>query len=290
MLSPRGKLDDEGFWWRPSWTQLRAGGRPPQVDVGGEPGEWQHGWQYWTSSVSDSRFRTRTLLLNRTAARRAHLRFHSGRNAGAALAHAPTAPEYTIPPHLFRTLILERLQLPLQITESLYEGCHALLDPLGRHRASCTRSGRIKKRATPTECTVARIFREAGACVRQNVFPSDMNFNDTPQDSRRIKVLAQDLPCFSGAQLAVDITLRSALTSNGEAHPQAADVDGAVFNPGKTRQGANVPRDCNVRPMQTGRACHRDRRKMERGSCPNCPDARVRQMGNFPQTCSFSSP
>ena len=39
------KLDDEGFWWRPSWTQLRAGGRPPQVDVGGKPGEWQHGWQ-----------------------------------------------------------------------------------------------------------------------------------------------------------------------------------------------------------------------------------------------------
>ena len=119
------KLDDEGFWWRPSWTQLRAGGRPPQVDVGGEPGEWQHGWR--------------------------------------------------------------------------------------------TRSGRIKKRATPTERTVARIFREAGACVRQNVFLRDMNINVAAQDSRRIEVLAQDLPCFSGAQLAVDITLRSALTSNGEA-------------------------------------------------------------------------
>ena len=122
LVESTRKLDDEGFWWRPSWTQLRAGGRPPQVDVGGEPIEWQHGWQYWTSSVSDSRFRTRTLLLDRTAACRAHLRSHSGRNAGAALAHAPTAPEHTIPPHLFRTLILERLQLPLQITESVCEG------------------------------------------------------------------------------------------------------------------------------------------------------------------------
>ena len=56
-----------------------------------------------------------------------------------------------------------------------------------------------------------------------------MNINVAAQDSRRIEVLAQDLPCFSGAQLAVDITLRSALTSNGEAHPQAADVDGAVL-------------------------------------------------------------
>ena len=79
--------------------------------------------QHWASSVSDSRFRTRTLLLNRTAARRAHLRSHSGRNAGLALAHAPTTPERTIPPHLFRTFILERLQLPLQMTESLCEGC-----------------------------------------------------------------------------------------------------------------------------------------------------------------------
>ena len=55
-------------------------------------------------------------------------------------------------------------------------------------------------------------------------------------------MLAQDLPCFSGAQLAVDITLRSKHT---------------LKRP--TRQGVNIPRDCNVRPMQTGRACHRGR-------------------------------
>ena len=63
--------------------------------------------------------------------------------------------------------------------------------------------------------------------MRSNVFLRDMNINVAAQDSRRIEVLAQDLPCFSGARLAVDTTLRSALTSNGEAHPQAADVDGA---------------------------------------------------------------
>ena len=148
------KLDDEGFL-----TQLRA-------QVTGHlrwtlmvnPASGKVG-SVGVSSVSDSHFRTRTLLLHRTAARRAHLRSHSGRNAGAALAHAPTAPENTIPPHLFRTLILERLQLPLQITESLCEGCQGPLDPLGRHRASCTCSGRIKKRATPTERTAAHLPR-----------------------------------------------------------------------------------------------------------------------------------
>ena len=88
----------------------------------GEPVEWRHGWQYWSSSVSDSHFRKEVMLHGRTAARRAHLRSLSGFNAGAALAHCPTAPEYTVPPHLFRTLLLERLQLPLQVTEARCEG------------------------------------------------------------------------------------------------------------------------------------------------------------------------
>ena len=38
-----------------------------------------------------------------------------------------------------------------------------------------------------------------------------------------------DLPCFGGAQLAVDVTFRSALRSTGEPQLNAADVDGAVL-------------------------------------------------------------
>ena len=44
-----------------------------------------------------------------------------------------------------------------------------------------------------------------------------------------IEVLAQDLPCFGRAQLAVDVTLRCALARTGEPHPRAADEDGAVL-------------------------------------------------------------
>ena len=49
------QLDREGFRWRPSWSELRHGKRPPEPT--GEPGEWKHGWQYWASSVSDAYFR-----------------------------------------------------------------------------------------------------------------------------------------------------------------------------------------------------------------------------------------
>ena len=60
-------------------------------------------------------------------------------------------------------------------------------------------------------------------------------------DERRIEVLAQDLPCFGGAQLAVDITLRSALGSSGEPQPHAADVDGAVLLTARRDKEATYP-------------------------------------------------
>ena len=122
---------------------------PPTTNPSKEPGEWQHGWQYWASSASDSTLRKSTMLSVQTAANRAHLRSHSGRNAGVVFAHAPTAPEFGVLPHLFRVLLLERMRLLLPITDSTCSGCFAPLDPRGLHRAACTRSGRLKKRATP---------------------------------------------------------------------------------------------------------------------------------------------
>ena len=92
----------------------------------------------------------------------------SGRNAGVAFAQAPTTAECTIPPHLFRLLPLERLQLPVPVTEATCNGCHEPMDTLGRHRAACRRSGRVKKRAGPTERVLARVCREAGARVKFN--------------------------------------------------------------------------------------------------------------------------
>ena len=228
------RLDNEGFWWRPSWKALRDGRRPP-TNTSSEPGEWTHGWQYWASSISDTFFRKSSLLSSRAAASRAHLRSHSGCNAGAALAHAPTTKEYTIPPQLFRVLLLERLQLPLPVTEATCEGCHSVLDARGRHRAACTLSGRVKKRATPIERVLARVCREADAYLR------DMNVDVAASDGRRTEVLAQDLPCFGGAQLAVDITLRCVLTRAGEPHRNAADVDGAVLVNARRDKEAKYP-------------------------------------------------
>ena len=184
------------------------------------PASGNTAWQYWASSISDSFFRKTSLLPVRPEASRAHLRSHSGSNAGTALAYAPTSPEYTIPPHLFRVIVLERLKLQLPVGEASCTGCGAPLDPVRRHRVSCPRTGRVKTRAGPIERVLARICREAGARVRFNALLRDMNVGVPAADNRRIEILAQDLPCFGGAQLAVDVTLRGVLSSAGEPHPR----------------------------------------------------------------------
>ena len=133
-------LDQQGFWWRPSWTALWESKRPDASEAR-DPGEWQQGWQYWASSVSDSSFRKTTMLTNRPASRRAHLRSHSGRNAGIALALCPPAPEFSIPPHLLGDVV------------------GAVGPPVAHHERgvrfrghrACTRTKRTRKRATQTE-------------------------------------------------------------------------------------------------------------------------------------------
>ena len=49
-------------------------------------------------------------------------------------------------------------------------------------------------------------------------------------DAKATEVPASGLPLQNGAQLAVDITLRSAITSTGRACPNAANFDGAVLH------------------------------------------------------------
>ena len=66
--------------------------------------------------------------------------------------------------------------------------------------------------------------------MRRNLKLCDMNLVVEAADERSIEVLACGLPLQHGAQLAVDITLQSALTSAGIACPNAAITNGAVLH------------------------------------------------------------
>ena len=116
-----GRLDREGFWWRPTWSELRHGKRPPE-SVSSEPGEWKHGWQFWASSVSDTHFRKNSVLSRCTASPlevalksqcrcRVGMRTHHSRMHGAA-SLVPRASSRTCN--------------PLPIVEATCEGCATL--------------------------------------------------------------------------------------------------------------------------------------------------------------------
>ena len=57
------------------------------------------------------------------------------------------------------------------------------------------------------------------------------------QDARRLEVVADGLPLFGGAHLAVDTTIVSTLHANGV--PRRVHVDGVAL---ATAQGTEVPR------------------------------------------------
>ena len=92
-------------------------------------------------------------------------------------------------PSIFRTVVLERLRLPLSVTEATCV-CGRHLDSLGQHRAACPHSGKLRTRAVGPERTVARICREAGALVRCSVEVRDMNVTVPATDEREVEVVA----------------------------------------------------------------------------------------------------
>ena len=103
----------------------------------------------------------------------------------------------------------------------------ARTSPPQEHRASCPRSGLLRPRAIPLERAAARMCREAGATVSTNVFLRDLNLVVHNQDD--IEVIANGLPLWGGAQLAVDTTLVSALDSAGQPRRQQRSTSGAAL-------------------------------------------------------------
>ena len=133
-------------------------------------------------------------------------------------------------------LLLRRLQLPAPIT-IIRCSCGRQLDQHGDHRAACSTCGILKKRSVPLEKAAARVCREAGARVAENVLLRDMNLSGiSARDGRRVEVVANGLPLWSGAQLVIDTTLVSPVQRNGLPQPGAEEEDGIQLSRARRRK------------------------------------------------------
>jgi len=87
------------------------------------------------------------------------------------------------------------------------------------------------------EKAAARVCREAGARVGENALLRDMNVAGiSGHDERSLEVVANGLPLWGGAQLAVDTTLVCPVRRNGTPQPGAATTDGTQLRAARARK------------------------------------------------------
>ena len=239
-VSVAQSLDGVLGWSPPSWTALANGERPeshPPEEF--EPGARRGGWQHEAASRTEQRFRDVELFARLDDTGQALLRSQGGPGAGLALTACPLCRVTSIEPQLFRVLVLRRLHLPLPLT-ARHCRCGLPLDSRGHHRAACARVGVLGRRGYPLENVVARICREAGGRVTTNVLVRDLDLAEpNAADARRLEVVADGLPLFGGAQLAVDTTIVSTLHANGV--PRRVHVDGVVLAAARQRKERRYP-------------------------------------------------
>ena len=72
--------------------------------------------------------------------------------------------------------------------------------------------------------------------VRCNVTLREMNVTVAANDEREVEVVVSGLLLEHGAQLAVNVTLRSAVAASGRACPNAAVVDRAECSSPRQRK------------------------------------------------------
>ena len=169
------------------------------------------------------------------------MRSQSGPGATRTFVSIPTSPLTELEPALFRALLLRRLRAPLPLAGRNCR-CHRSLDPMADHLAACAPSGLLASRGAVLERACARMCHEAGARVQTNVMVRDVNLGPlAPGDGRRLEIVANGLPLWGGAQLAIDTTLISPIRRNGSAQPRADEENGVCLAKARRRKEITYP-------------------------------------------------
>ena len=83
--------------------------------------------------------------------------------------------------------------------------------------------------------------------MQQNTLLREFNLEANVPDARKLEVLADNLPLWNGAQLAVDATLVSPVRANGEAYSRAAVKNGVKLKVARARKKQKCPELLNSR-------------------------------------------
>ena len=138
-------------------------------------------------------------------------------------------------------LLLRRLWCPVLLSASSCR-CGRPLDLSGHHRAACLHAGVFGRSGFNLESAAARVCREAGGRVTTNVRVQDLDLPPRAgADNRRLKMVADGLPLFHGAQLAIDTTMVSPVRLDGSSRRQCGTTDGTAMAQARVRKERTYP-------------------------------------------------
>ena len=241
----------------PSWQEILNGAGPPGPDQsvvqdgGIDPGDWQHGWQFYTTAAQLTQ-RREELLNAASREDKARLRSCRGRNNSRWLTAVPYEDALVLSNPVLQCLLRRRLGLPVLVEAEVCEArtCQRVLDPLGHHPAACMRTGRIHARHAATIGPWKRVLSEAGYRPRIERLIRDTHIVTDPRDQRRMDIVAspgaRSLGARGGVALFGDVTVVAVHTQSGDARPAAVHEDGGALAQGiaeKRRRYADVMAD-----------------------------------------------
>ena len=103
-------------------------------------------------------------------------------------------------------------------------------------------AGVLGRRGWALESVAVRVCREGGVRVWSNVFVRDLDLAEFNRlDARRLEVVADGLPPFGGAQLAIDKTMVSPLHRDGKARRGTAPTNGNALEEARKRTERTCP-------------------------------------------------
>ena len=212
-----------------------------------EGGHSRPGWQHAAGASLHTRA-PETLFADLDPASRALLLSQGGEAPGCTFTATPSSPDTAVPDAEYRVLLLRRLRLPLPLAPK-HCACGGLLDELGDHRSACAQVGALARRAGLLERAAARICKGAGARVATNVALRELNLDVPAADGRRTEVVANGLPLWQGAQIAIDATVVSPVRRDGSARPEADSEPGLALARALNRKHRTYPK------LQRARRC-----------------------------------
>ncbi len=239
----RTRLMESGAEHIPTWEEALAGAEPPQPETDTDMDiEFARGWQWYASSARETYFAERVLQPICERPQRAML-LSQAASGGAWLRAIPSEKAFAMQPLRFQVAMRRRLRWPLPLARHRCRGraCRERQDAEGDHAASCPTSGLLKLRSRPMEKTWARIVREAGARVTENVSLFDAGVPVDPEDGRNIEIVATGLSMHRGIPLAIDATMVSPLKADGSPHPHADERPGVALGRGRRSKETTYP-------------------------------------------------